>query len=188
LDNLKIIELLSVVFNILFLIFLTKEEKLCWVFGVIGSLLGAFVLYNSRYYSETLLYLFYALIGIFGYYYWNQKKTKNFVIKRMQWTKITGVIVAGLLFSFGIGYLMSKTNAAKPYYDALSSVFGVIATFLELYKYLVSWSFWIVLNAYTIWLYEVKELNFLAIQMMLYTILSIYGYHKWYLKVTPKSH
>ena len=62
LDNLKIIELLSVVFNILFLIFLTKEEKLCWVFGVIGSLLGAFVLYNSRYYSETLLYLFYALV------------------------------------------------------------------------------------------------------------------------------
>ena len=62
----------------------------------------------------------------------------------------------------------------------LSSVFGVIATFLELYKYLVSWSFWIVINTYTIWLYDIKELDFLAIQMIIYTLLSIYGYSKWH--------
>jgi nicotinamide mononucleotide transporter len=98
----------------------------------------------------------------------------------MQWAKIINIILAGLLISFGLGYLMAKTDASKPYYDALSSVFGVIATFLELYKYLVSWSFWIVINAYTIWLYDIKELDFLAIQMIIYTLLSIYGYSKWH--------
>lgn len=179
-DYLKIIELVGVVFNILFLVFLTKEKKVCWIFGIIGSLLGAFVLFKNNYYSETLLYLFYASIGIYGYSYWSNKRSDDFIVKRMQWSKIINIILAGLLISFGLGYLMAKTDASKPYYDALSSVFGVIATFLELYKYLVSWSFWIVINAYTIWLYDIKELDFLAIQMIIYTLLSIYGYSKWH--------
>ena len=163
LDYLKIIELVGVVFNILFLVFLTKEKKVCWIFGIIGSLLGAFVLFKNNYYSETLLYLFYASIGIYGYSYWSNKRSDDFIVKRMQWSKIINIILAGLLISFGLGYLMAKTDASKPYYDALSSVFGVIATFLELYKYLVSWSFWIVINTYTIWLYDIKELDFLKI-------------------------
>lgn len=179
-DYLKIIELLSVVLNILFLVFLTKEKKVCWIFGIIGSLLGALVLFKNNYYSETLLYIFYGLIGVYGYIYWSNKSSFDFKVKRMQWIKVINITLAGLLFSFGLGYLMTKTNASKPYYDAISSVFGVIATFLELYKYLVSWSFWIVINAYTIWLYDIKELDFLAIQMIIYTLLSIYGYNKWY--------
>jgi len=94
LDYLKIIELLSVVFNILFLVFLTKEKKICWIFGIIGSLLGAFVLFENNYYSETLLYLFYASIGVYGYLYWSNKNSNDFVIKRMQWRKIISVILA----------------------------------------------------------------------------------------------
>lgn len=182
-DYLKIIELLSVAFNILFLVFLTKEKKICWIFGIIGSLLGAFVLFKSNYYSETFLYLFYALIGGYGYFYWSNKNSNSFIIKRMQWTKVISIIIVGLFLSAGLGYLMSKTDASKPYYDALSSVFGVIATFLELYKFLISWSFWIVINAYTVWLYGIKELNFLTFQMIVYTLLSIYGYRKWRTKI-----
>ena len=78
---------------------------------------------------------------------------------------------------------MTKTDASKPYFDALSSVFGVIATFLELYKFLISWGFWIAINTYTIWLYEIRELNFLAFQMIVYTLLSIHGYRKWSAKI-----
>ena len=182
-DYLKIIELLSVVFNILFLVFLTKEKKICWIFGIIGSLLGAFVLFESSYYSETLLYLFYASIGVYGYLYWSNNNSNDFAIKRMQWRKIISIILAGLFISFGLGYLMTKTDASKPYFDALSSVFGVIATFLELYKFLISWGFWIAINTYTIWLYEIRELNFLAFQMIVYTLLSIHGYRKWSAKI-----
>ena len=182
-DYLKIIELVSVVFNILFLVFLTKEKKICWIFGIIGSLFGAFVLFENSYYSETLLYLFYASIGVYGYLYWSNKNSNDFVIKRMQWRKIISIILAGLFISFGLGYLMTKTDAYKPYYDALSSVFGVIATFLELYKFLISWGFWIAINTYTIWLYEIKELDFLAFQMIVYTLLSIHGYRKWSAKI-----
>lgn len=50
-----IIELVSVLFDITFLVLLIKEQKRCWIYGIIGSLLGAYVIYHSGYYSESLL-------------------------------------------------------------------------------------------------------------------------------------
>jgi len=36
-------------------------------------------------------------------------------------------------------------------------------------------------------LYELKELDFLAIQMILYTLLSVYGYYQWSKKLLTES-
>lgn len=182
-----VIEFVSVLFDITFLVLLIKEQKKCWLFGIIGSLLGAYVIYHSGYYSESLLYLFYACVGCYGYYYWDQKAKIGFTIKRSSPTQITLLILGGILGTLGLGYLMSRTDASKPYYDALSTVFGVMATFLELYKYYVAWSFWVIINGYTIWLYGIKELNFLALKMVIYTVLSIYGLISWRKKLVPDS-
>ncbi len=182
-STLLILELISVLFNIAFLVLLTKELKQCWIYGIIGSLLGAFVIYKNGYYSESILYVFYAAVGIYGYIYWERKSNENFTIKRSSVLQIILLAIAGFLMAFGLGYLMSKTDASKPYYDALSTVFGIMATFLELYKYVVAWGFWIVINGYTIWLYGIKDLNFLALQMIVYTILSVYGFVTWHKKL-----
>ncbi len=182
-----ILEFFSVLFDITFLVLLIKEQKRCWIYGIIGSLLGAYVIYHSGYYSESLLYLFYACVGFYGYYYWELKSKAGFTIKRTTTTQITLLILGGILGTLGLGYLMSKTDASKPYYDALSTVFGVMATFLELYKYFVAWSFWIIINGYTIWLYGIKELNFMAFKMIIYTLLSIYGLVVWRKKLTIDS-
>jgi nicotinamide mononucleotide transporter len=181
---LLVLELISVVFDLVFLVLLIKEQKQCWIYGIIGSLLGAYVIYQNGYYSETLLYLFYAAVGGYGYYYWDKHAKQKFTIKRTSVFQVIGLVAAGILGTISLGYLMSKTEASKPYYDALSTVFGVLATFLELYKYFVAWSFWILINGYTIWLYGIKELNFMAIKMMLYTALSIYGLIVWRKKLT----
>ncbi len=186
-STILLVELASVFFNIIFLILLVKEKKQCWIWGIIGSLLGAYVLFQNNYYSETVLYIFYAAVGVYGYYYWEQQSSKTFQIKRTGIFQVVLFLIGGIAAALGLGYLMSHTDASKPYYDALSTVFGILATFLELYKYFVAWSFWIVINAYTIWLYELKELNFLAIQMIIYTALSIYGLFAWHSKIKKQA-
>lgn len=183
-NNLLIVEIISVVFNIVFLVLLTKEDKRCWIYGILGSLLGAYVFYKNSYYSETILYVFYAVVGTYGYYYWEKNSTPHFSIKRSNWQSTVSMTIGALLAGFGLGYLMTKTDAANPYYDAMSTAFGIMATFLELYKYFVAWGFWIVINAYTIWLYGIKDLNFLALQMIIYTSLSIYGFISWRKKIS----
>lgn len=177
------IEIISVILNVVFLILLIQENKQCWFYGIGGSMSGAYVFFENAYYSETILYVFYACVGVYGYYYWEKTSHKNFRIKTCPWWKVGTMIIGAFAAGIGLGYVMTKTDASEPYYDAMSTVFGILATFLELYKYFIAWGFWIVINAYTIWLYGIKDLNFLALQMILYTGLSIYGLFSWYNKL-----
>ena len=141
-NYLLIIELVSVLFNLLFLYLYILEKKSCWIYGILGSLM----------------------------------KPKS----------VLGVVVTGILLALGLGFAMSNTNADKPYVDALSTIFGVIATFLEIYKYHIAWSFWIAINIYSIGLYLSSDLFFYAAQSILYTIMSIYGLVAWQKKLNAQ--
>jgi nicotinamide mononucleotide transporter len=185
-NYLLIIELVSVLFNLLFLYLYILEKKSCWTYGILGSLTGAFIVYSSNLYSETLLYLFYALMGGFALVIWHTKSTETFLIKSMKLKSVLGVVVTGILLALGLGFAMSNTDADKPYVDALSTVFGVIATFLEIYKYHIAWSFWIAINIYSIGLYLSSDLFFYAAQSILYTIMSIYGLVAWQKKLNAQ--
>ena len=182
-ELLLVLELISVVLNILFLILLTKENKNCWLFGIVGSIIGAYIFYKTQLYSESILYLFYTAMGVYGYFVWSKKRNNAFQIKSVSLIHSIKWVFVASGFAIVLGYLMSKTNADKTYYDAFSTSFGIVATFLEIYKYLVAWYFWIAVNIFSIWLYGTKSLNFFAIQMIIYTALSIYGAYKWHKKL-----
>jgi nicotinamide mononucleotide transporter len=176
---LLVLELISVFFNIAFLILFIKEQKHCWIYGIIGSLMGAFIFFSSHLYSEMILYFFYAAMGCYALYLWRVKTKDELPIRKMKLSIILGIVSIGFTAAVGIGYLMSKTNADKPFVDAISSVFGVIATFLEIYKYQISWVFWIVINVYSVIMYLTSDLFFYALQGVLYTFMSVYGLSVW---------
>lgn len=173
------IEIISVALNLAFIILLTKQIKWCWVAGFFGSLTAAFVFYKTFYYSESLLYLFYAVIAIVAFVRWNVPKS-DLKIQRISTKKLVFWLILGSVFTGILGYVMQNYTAAqRPYLDAVSSVFGVIATFLEIKMYIEGWLFWIGLNAYSIWLYGLQNLDFLVLQMVVFTLLSLRGYWVW---------
>jgi len=178
-NKLLILELISVVLNITFLFLLIKEKKACWIYGILGSLSGAFVVYAQHLYSESILYAFYAVVGVYAWFIWNNKESNSFEIQRIKTSALVLVLLAGISLSLCLGYSMSKTDATKPYLDALSTIFGVFATFLEIYKYYVAWFFWVIINLYSLWLYATSGLHFYAVQMLIYSVLSFYGLWQW---------
>lgn len=180
---LQILEIVSFSCNLLFLILLIAEKKQCWIYGIIGSLTGALLFYHNHLYSETILYVFYAIVGVYGYIQWS-KPDKALQITNGKPVSIFLLVIIGLCSTFGLGKVMSLTDAERPFLDAFSSSFGIIATFLELNKILVAWVFWIVLNAFSIWFYGSKDLNFMTIQMVIYLFMSFYGLYQWNKKLT----
>jgi nicotinamide mononucleotide transporter len=175
----KLIEVIGVLLNFTFLYFLIKQEKVCWIFGFFGSIASGWVVFQNQFYSESILYLFYAVIAIFGFITWT-RAGDNLVVKPLAVFFVGFWIAVGIIFTLIVGKIMDLyTDAFQPYFDAFSSVFGVIATFLEMYKYLIAWVFWFFLNLYTIWLYGLKNLDFLTFQMVIYTVFSVFGYWKW---------
>jgi len=179
-DILTAIELFSVITGVIYLILLIQENILCWFFGILSSLAFIIVMFKSQLYSESILYVFYVFVGFYGIYKWKERGKNKVVIKRTSLVNIALIIVSGSLLSFGVGYLFdSYTDAERPFADAASSVFSFLATFMEVYKWLSAWIFWIVINAFSIWLYFDRELNMASFLMVIYFLLSIFGFLQW---------
>ncbi|MEO1263130.1 MAG: nicotinamide riboside transporter PnuC [Bacteroidota bacterium] len=180
-DYLKEIEIASVILNLLYVILLMRENIWCWICGIIGSALGAYLMFQSKLYSETILYLFYVAIGVYGWYIWHKEGIeKEFKIKRWGWQKHLVAIAIGLAGAISFALFFSKnTDADYPWIDAHTTVFAFVASYMQAHKILSSWIFWIIINGVTVWLYGMKGLDFYSGQMIVYFILSIWGYWEW---------
>lgn len=177
-DSISNLELVSVACNIIFILLLAFEKKICWLFGIAGSVTGAVLFFNVNYYSEAILYVFYAIMGVFGWIMWSKPEI-GIQIRKAPKKMLVILLLLGAMGSAILGWFMSKTDADMPFYDAFSTVFGIIATFMEIYKFLIAWVFWFVLNAYSIWLYAIKDVKLYALLMAVYTVLSVVGYLQW---------
>ena len=176
------LEIISVVLSLIFLVFLLKEKKICWVFGILGSLTSIYLFYQTKLYSECILFAYYVVMGFYGYHLWdkNSKNGKDFQISNWSFTPHIYLVVVGILLSLSLGYYFDNfTNAEKSYLDAFSTIFSFIATYLEAKKVLSAWIFWIILNGLSTYLYFTRGLNIYALLALVYFIISFYGYVTW---------
>ena len=179
-DPLLILEIFAVAMGVLFIILLIAENVWCWLFGILSSLAYIFLMYYSKLYSESILYVFYVGIGFYGWYQWSRVDEQKPEIKRTPIIKLIFMIMLGGLASYVLGsYFANNTDANRPYEDAGSTVFSLIASFMEAHKWLSAWIFWIIINAFSIWLYFDRSLNLSSFLMLIYFLLSLFGYIQW---------
>lgn len=175
------IEIVAVLLSLTYLYLMIRENIWCWSFGIVSSLLSIFLFLNSKLYSESILYFFYVLVGIYGWYTWGIKgKEQTFNIQLWNTKKHIVALITGFSLSFLVGYFFDKnTNANNSYIDAHTSVFGLIASYMEAHKVLTGWLFWIVINAVSVWLYWIRGLEIYAGLMIVYFVLSFAGFYEW---------
>lgn len=179
-DSLLALEIFAVSMGLLFIVLLISENIWCWAFGILSSLSFVFLMYYSRLYSESLLYVFYVIIGVYGWQKWSQEGEQRIDIQRVPWPRLAAIFLSGVVLSYIVGYFFSNyTNAQRPFADATTSVFSVLASYMEAHKWLSSWIFWIAINAFSIWLYFDRSLNFSSFLMLIYFLLSIFGFLQW---------
>ena len=177
----KYVEIVAVLLSLTYLFLMIRENIWCWIFGIISSLLSIILFLDGKLYSESILYFFYVLIGIYGWYTWSTKgKEETFKIQLWSIKNHVIALVAGFSLSFLVGYLFYKnTDANNPYVDAHTSVFGLIASYMEAHKVLTGWLFWIILNAISIWLYSIRGFEIYAGLMVVYFVMSFAGFYEW---------
>ena len=175
------IEVISAICNLIYIILLMKEKIACWIFGIVGSLLGIFVLINAKLYSESILFSYYVIIGIYGWYVWStQGNEKNFLISKWSLNKIGITIIIGAILSFLLGYFFYKnTDAKMPFLDASTTTFAFIASYMQAHKILSNWIFWIIINGISVGLYFNRSLDFYGIVGIVFFIAAILGFREW---------
>lgn len=176
------LEIIAVLTGLAYLVFLIKEQIVCWFFGILSSLISVVLFYRTGLYSESILYIYYVVIGVYGYLYWHKSALKNklFVVTDLSLISYLYIIIIGELLAISLGWFFGAyTDAKAPYLDAHTTVFSFIASYLEVKKMLASWKFWIVINTATIILYLNRDLNMYTALTVVYVVFSFVGYYKW---------
>ncbi len=184
-----ITEWVAIVCTLLYNYLLTRQKIACWFFGIVSSVAGSILFIENNLWGQFVLYVFYALMGVYGWWYWYTGSNHNRpVIKwsgKIQFYVFGGALIGCLIVLMVYHYVVPDASQAE--LDIAITVFSVIATFKESRKVLSGWLYWMVLNALSVWLYTNNQLNGLALLSGVYFFLSIIGYRSW-LKTYAKQH
>lgn len=175
------IEIFATLAGLVYVIFLIRENIICWPFGIVGSLLSIYLFIDGKLYSEAFLYFYYVLMGAWGWMRWSRRDSiSDNPIVRFSSSAHALIILASSLGAVALGAFFSTyTDAQRPYIDAFTTAFSFAATYMEVKKVLETWMYWIVLNLASIWLYMDRSLDIYAALICVYAVLSVWGLMQW---------
>ena len=176
------LESTAVIFAILYLILAVKQNILCWIAGIISSVLYFFIMQKAGLYMEAYLQVFYVVMGIYGWSQWSASNASNpsFIVNT--WSKYQHMIAISIILALSLlsGFLLEKyTDAVLPFLDALVSWGAVFATYMVAKKLLENWIYWFVIDATSIFLFIERGLWLSAVLFATYLVIIFFGYQSW---------
>ena len=184
------IEITAVILAILYLALAVKQNILCWVAGIMSSVLYFFIMQSAGLYMEAYLQVFYVAMGFYGWSQWRAGEINNTIFVVNTWSKyqhITAILII-LVLSLLSGILLETyTDAALPFLDALVTWGAVVATYMVAKKLLENWIYWFVIDATSIFLFIARDLWLTAALFMIYIVIIYFGYQSWN-KIRNETH
>lgn len=176
-----VIEIIGTVLSLTYLFLLMKENIWCWLFAILSAIIFIYSFIGVKLYSEAILYFFYILFSIYGWYKWSAKKTgETLAISKLPLKNHIFWVGIGLVLALLLGYIFQTyTDAEKTMIDSNTTIFSFIASYLEANKYLYAWVYWILINAVSVWLYFTQGLPIYAVLMVVYFLMSGVGLWNW---------
>ena len=176
------IEIAAVFLAILYLVLAVKQNILCWICGIISSILYFFIMRSAGLYMEAYLQIFYVFMGLYGWSQWQKAPKNNVNFEVNTWSQSQHFIALSiiLILSFLSGTLLRNfTDAALPFMDALVTWGAVVATYMVAKKLLENWIYWLVIDSISILLFISRDLWLTAFLFCIYIVIIIFGYRLW---------
>lgn len=186
-DVYRWIEIVAVIFGLLYVILIIRQNIWCWIFGILSSALYILSLIHVKIYLEAGLNFYYVVVGAYGWYHWIHAKKHNISGKPMELpvsTWKTGAHMLNLVICIILSVILGRishqlTDSPRPYFDAVITVFSFSATFMEARKILSAWIYWFFINGASIILMLDRKMPLYAILSAVTTVLCIKGYYDW---------
>jgi len=176
------LEVTAVVLAVAYLVLAIRQNIWCWACAGISTAIYVLLFFDARLYMESLLNAFYFLMAIYGWYVWYSGRGDGHERAVIAWPAAThGIaIVAIVILSAATGrYLSVETDAAFPYVDSLTTWSAIWATFLVARKVLENWWYWLVIDAASVFIYWLRDLELTALLFVLYVTMIPFGLISW---------
>lgn len=181
-NSMSPIEIIAVLLGIANILLIIKRSVWNYPFAIVMVTLYFFIFREAKLYSDAGLQIFFVIVNLYGWWSWNQNKaeTGEIVVQRLGPQGLLGWIAGSLIATIAWGAAMSHfTDASYPYWDASLAMLSVVGQILMTRRYLENWWWWIVVNAISIPLYLVKDLQLTAGLYGLFLVLAIGGLFEW---------
>lgn len=187
------VEVIGVVTSLVYLYFSVKQIIWLWPFGIISSALFILIFFNSKFYADMGLQVYYLGVSIYGWIYWsrgtvdiNEKSTLP--VSRVNRRLSVVLVSTGIVTMLGITFLLkSFTDSDVPWGDGFTTAGSIVATWMLARKILEHWLVWVVVDSVAAGLYFYKELYPSFILYLIFTIIALIGYNHWKKGLTENS-
>ena len=178
------VEILGVIFSILYLFFSIRQNILLWPLGIASALLYMVVFYQSKFYADMGLNGYYVVISIYGWFLWRRGSGEGgsgLPVSRLGKRNALILLVITAAAFAGIGLILDRyTDSPVPYWDAFTTAVSFTATWMLARKILENWILWIIVDAVSMGLYLYRGLYPTLLLFAIYTTMAVIGYMKWF--------
>lgn len=176
------LEIISVIFTFICVVFTVKKNVLCWPFGIIGGLLYFVFLLQEHLYAAGIMQLLFAGQCFYGWLSW--KKTlncnKNFVIESFNGNEMfQAFIIFGLIFLLTAMIFLKFTDDKHPIADSFVCVMALQSNHYLSKRILQNWIGWILSDVVFIGIFVTDKLYLSAILYISFFCMATYGLITW---------
>ena len=176
------LEILAVIMAVAYLLLAIRQNIWCWLCAGVSTAIYVWLFFGAKLYMESGLNAFYFAMAIYGWYVWTSGRSEGHERPVTVWPSQTHAIaiVLVVLASAVSGYLLdTRTDAAFPYVDSLTTWGAIWATFLIARKVLENWWYWLVIDIASVFIYWTRDLELTALLFVLYVIMIPFGILSW---------
>lgn len=178
------IELLGAILGLFYIVFSIRQNILTWPTGLLTSAFYIVVFFQSGFYADMGLQVYYVVISIYGWYFWLKGKReiteKQIPVRptsKRLWVKLGAIFL--LIYAAILFILLNFTDSTVPFMDTLTTALSIIATWMLARKYIEHWIIWIFVDLVSSGLYVYKNLWPTVILFLVYTFMAFVGYVEW---------
>lgn len=187
------VEVLGVITSLVYLYFSVRQIIWLWPFGIISSALFILIFFNSKFYADMGLQVYYLGVSIYGWIYWsrgvvNRSEKSTLPVIRISRQLAWVLLVTGIVIMLGIVYILKNfTDSDVPWGDGFTTAGSIVATWMLARKVLEHWLVWVVVDSVAAGLYFYKGLYPSFLLYLIFTIIAVVGYYHWKRSLSENS-
>lgn len=162
-------------------VFLAARRNI-WTFpvGIANNVVFAGLFISSGVYANAGLQIIYLALGIHGWMNWHGSRSQPKFVLRTPRAAILPLIVAGLVATFLLAWLLQNyTDSKVPYADAATTGVSLVAQYMLNRRWLECWFVWIAVDVAYIILYLSIGLPVTAALYLVFIALCVSGLRQW---------
>jgi len=160
----------------------TRQNIWCWPISLVNLAVYTLVFHGARLYADMALQVVYAALAGWGWYCWLHGGEGGAPLRVSKTPARMHVVLfsAGLLGSIALGIGLARvTDDAVPYWDAATTIFSLVATYMQTRKWFENWLVWIAVDTSLVAKYAWSGLWPTAGLFTIFVGLAILGLIEW---------